>query len=66
MKQDSLKIDPMAGVVKSDVLLASLRSLRNRELGARSYVRGALLYLTRFPPNPYIVPILNRALEKFA
>lgn len=60
------KIDPMEGVVKADVLSESLRSLRNREHNARSYVRGALQYLQRKPPNPYIVPLLRFALEKFA
>ncbi len=62
----SSKIDPMKGVVKPDVLSESLRSLRDREQGARSYVVGALKYLAAHPPNPYIVPLLKHALEKFA
>lgn len=62
----STKIDPMKGVVKSEELSKSLRLLQNREHGARSYVRGALMYLTRKPPNPYIVPLLSYALRKYA
>ena len=60
------KVDPMKGVVKPDVLSESLRSMRNREQGARSYVIGSLKYLERHPPNPHIVPVLRYALEKFA
>ena len=66
MRTNMPKIDPMKGVVKGDVLSEQLRLLRDRERNARSYVRGALQYLQRKPPNPHIVPLLTYALRKFA
>jgi len=61
----NMNIDVMKGVVKADVLSDALRSLRDGEHNARSYVRGALQYLTHKPPNPHIVPLLRHALEKY-
>ncbi len=49
----------MKGVVKPDELIAALRK------ADVSYVRGALQFLERKPPNPFVVPILKKALERF-
>lgn len=57
------KIDPMKGVVKPDTLTDQIRASVAGNVYARSYVKGAFQYLTRKPPNPYIVPLLKRALE---
>ena len=59
MKEAQPKIDPFKGVVKSDVLIERMKARDT------SYVRGALQWLAKHPPNPYIVPLLRAALEKF-
>lgn len=64
MKNAKSKIDPMKGVVKPDVLIENMRKMVAGDANARSYCRGSLNYLSRKPPNPYIVPLLQRAMEK--
>lgn len=64
MKGNS-KIDPLKGVVKPDELVAQLRKLSTGDWNARSYITGALKYLKKHPPNKYIVPLLEKAMEKF-
>jgi hypothetical protein len=53
------RIDPFKGVVNPDTLVAALK---RRDT---SYVRGSLQVLERKPPNPFIVPLLKKALERF-
>ena len=55
---DSSKKDPMKGVVKPAELVTAIRQANV------SYMRGALQYLERKPPNPFIVPVLKKALER--
>lgn len=58
-------IDPMKGVVNPESLVAQLNKLKAGDSNAKSYVRGSLQVLERKPPNPLIVPILRRAMEKY-
>lgn len=51
--------DPLKGVHQPELLLERIKA---RDY---SYVRGSLQVLERKPPNPYIVPVLKKALEKF-
>jgi hypothetical protein len=62
---DAGTIDPFAGVVKPDELKVELKRLARGAHDARSYIRGALQWLERKPPNPYIVPLLKRAMERY-
>jgi len=57
-KKQPDKPDPMSGVVNPDLLVDHLRK------GDYSYIRGSLQVLERKPPNPFIVPILKKALER--
>lgn len=59
-------VDPMKGVGKPDEMLKQLRKLKEGDSYAKSYVRGSLQYLERHPPNKLIVPLLRKALEKYA
>jgi hypothetical protein len=52
------RIDPMKGVVNPDLLIDAIR---RRDY---SYVRGALQWLERNPPNPFVVKFLKKALER--
>ena len=64
MRKNKSKIDPMKGVVNADILKQELRNMVDGKPNARSYVRGALNYLERKPPNPFIVKVLKKALER--
>ena len=57
------KINPMKGVVKPEELRKQIQACVAGDSNARSYLRGAIQYLERKPPNPYIVPVLRKALE---
>ncbi len=65
MKNDNQKIDVMKGVVKPDILKEQIRACVAGDRNARSYLIGAHKYLTVFPLNPYIVPVLRRAMERY-
>jgi len=54
----------MAGVAKPDELKGHIRLAVTGDWNSRSYVRGALRYLEQKPPNPFVVPILKKVLEK--
>jgi len=49
----------MTGVVKPDELVEAIKKRDS------SYVRGALQWLREHPPNKHIVPLLEKALERF-
>ena len=51
--------DPLKGVHQPELLLERIKA------GDTSYVRGSLQYLERKPPNPFIVPVLKKVLEKY-
>lgn len=51
--------NPLEGVEKPEELIAALRRSDS------SFVRGSMQVIQRNPPNPYIVPLLKKALEKF-
>jgi hypothetical protein len=59
-------IDPLKGVHNPDLLVEQLAKLKAGDRNAKNYIRGSIQYLDRFPPNKLIVPILRKALEKFA
>lgn len=63
MKNDNQKIDVMKDVVKPELLKERIRACVAGDGNARGYLIGAHKYLTAFPPNPYIVPVLRRAME---
>ena len=63
MKSNS-KIDPFKGVVKPEILREQIKASARGDRKAWSYCRGALNYLERKPPNPFIVKILKKVLEK--
>jgi len=58
-------INPMTGVVKPEILKVHMKQCIEGMDRSRSYVRGALQYLTRKPPNKYIVPLLELTLRKY-
>ena len=60
------RVDPLVGVVKPDTLKEQIVLCCRGDANARSYVRGSLAYLAKKPPNPYIVPVLEKALVKFS
>jgi hypothetical protein len=60
-----MKIDPFDGVVKKDALKAHMLKLRDGNDSSKSYIRGSLQYLERRPPNPFIVPVLRKTLERY-
>lgn len=64
MKKDNYKIDPMKGVVKPETLLENIRAAVAGNAKSMSYIRGSLQYLERNPPNPFVVPLLRKALNK--
>lgn len=59
-----ITVNPFKGVVKSDVLKENIRKACNGDTNAKSYCRGALAYLERKPPNPFVVKVLKKALER--
>lgn len=59
------KIDPMKGVVKPEILATHIRQCVGGDTNSRSYLRGAIQYLERKPPNPFVVPLLKKALEQY-
>lgn len=59
------KIDPFKGVVNPDSLRDEMRKMAAGDWDAKSYVRGALKYLEKHPPNKYIVPLLRKAMERY-
>lgn len=63
--ENKVKIDPFKGVVKPDDLRTHMQKCAAGENYSRSYVRGALHWLQKKPPNPYIVPLLQKVLEKY-
>ena len=63
-KSNTSKIDPMRGVVKPEELKKQIRACVAGNGHATSYLFGARKFLIRHPPNPYIVPLLTRAMEK--
>lgn len=58
------KLDPFEGVVKPDELREQIRGCVAGNDKSRSYCRGALQFLQRRSPNPYIVPLLKKVLEQ--
>lgn len=64
MKTDKPKINPMEGVVKPEILAVHMRQSIAGIRNSYSYVRGALQFLERRPPNPYICQLLELTLEK--
>lgn len=64
MKNNS-KVDAFKGVVKPDVLKEHMKNCVKGDDKSRSYVRGALQFLERKSPNPFIVPLLKKTLEKY-
>ena len=63
MKSKS-RVDPFKGVVNPHLLKAEIKKATDGDAKARSYCRGALNYLQRKPPNPFIVKILKKVLER--
>lgn len=63
MKNDS-RVDPFKGVVNPDILKENIRKMCDGDNNARSYCRGALQFLERKPPNPFIVKVLKKAMVK--
>lgn len=63
MKSKS-RVDPFKGVVNPDALRDQIRKMVAGNASAKSYCRGALNYLERKPPNPFIVEVLRKALER--
>lgn len=63
MKSKS-RVDPFKGVVNPDALRDQMRKMVAGNANAKSYCRGALNYLERKPPNPFIVEVLRKALER--
>lgn len=59
------RVDPLKGVVNPESLVEQLKNLKAGDIYAKSYIRGALQYLERRPPNKHIAPILRKALEKY-
>lgn len=58
-------INPLTGVVKPEILTVHIKQCCDGMDRSRSYVRGAVQYLERKPPNPFIVPLLKKALQRF-
>ena len=58
------RVDPFKGVVNPGILKENIRKMMDGDDRARSYCRGALQFLERKPPNPHIVKVLKRAMER--
>ena len=58
-------ISPLTGVVKPEVLVVHIKQCCDGMDRSKSYLRGALQYLERKPPNPFIVPLLKKALQRY-
>lgn len=59
------RIDPLTGVVKPEILAVHIRQCVAGNINSRNYVRGAVQFLERKPPNPFIVPLLKKAMQRF-
>lgn len=57
------RVDPFKGVVNPDTLKDAMRKMVSGDAKSKSYCRGALQYLERKPPNPFIVKVLRKAME---
>ena len=64
MKKVDIRVDPFKGVVNPNTLKDMIRKAVGGDAKARSYCRGALQYLERKPPNPFIVKVLKKAMER--
>lgn len=58
--------DPLKGVLNPESLVLELKRLAAGAHDAKSYIRGSLQVLERKPPNPYIVPLLKKALARYS
>lgn len=64
MRKNKSRVDPFKGVVNPDILKTEMKKMVAGDAKSRSYCRGALNYLERKPPNPFIVKVLKKALER--
>jgi len=58
------KIAVMKGVYNPEALAEQICAHVAGTGNAGSYLRGSLQFLERFPPNPFIVPLLRKALHE--
>lgn len=58
------RVDPFKGVVKADILREHMKMCCVGGRDSESYIRGALKVLETKPPNPFIVPLLKKAIER--
>lgn len=58
------RVDPFRGVVNPGILRDEMKKMVAGDSKARSYCRGALMYLEKKPPNPFIVKLLKKAMER--
>lgn len=59
------RVQLFEGVHNPDLVVAAVRNLQEGDRDAESYLRGSIQFLERKPPNPFIVPLLRKALHEF-